>query len=60
MNRALIGTYRVTRNVDITVVIQELSVAFCVAFAQRRRNLRKSLLKTTRPTGIKRAEKWLR
>ena len=29
-------------------------------FPQRRRNLRKSLLKTTRPTGVKRAQKWLR
>ena len=29
-------------------------------FPQRRRNLRKSLLKTTRPTGVKRAKKWLR
>ena len=29
-------------------------------FPQRRRNLRKSLLLTTRPTGVKRAKKWLR
>ena len=52
-----------------------LSAAFCAAygftgafgrnlckftFPQRRRNLRKSLLLTTRPTGVKRAKKWLR
>ena len=29
-------------------------------FPQRRRNLRKSLLNHTRPTGAKRAKKWLR
>ena len=29
-------------------------------FPQRQRNLRKSLLKTTRPTCVKRAKKWLR
>ena len=29
-------------------------------FPQRRRNLRKSLLFATRPTGVKRAKKWLR
>ena len=29
-------------------------------FPQRRRNLRKSLLLTTRPTGVKRAQTWLR
>ena len=29
-------------------------------FPQRRRNLRKSLLETTRSTGVKRAKKWLR
>ena len=29
-------------------------------FPQRRRNLRKSLPKTTRPAGVKRAKKWLR
>ena len=51
-----------------------LSAAFCAAygftgafgrnlckftFPQRRRNLRKSLLLTSRPTGVIRAKKWL-